>query len=505
MDRNKTLLITGGTGLVGSLLAIRALKEGVWVRLLVRPGGEMPAAERVRRIFSFFGVAPGEWETFKDRVEIFQGDVTIPGLGLNRGEFGKLTENLAAVFHAAADTGFDGARAARSASVNIDGARNILQLVAACRARLFHISTAYIVGEVRGKVFEKEPTGTFPWRNVYEKTKFIAEREVHYFCREKGLRYCVFRPAVLIGDAVNGRTIQYNNIYHFIKIAYALSLRRKGAVAVIEADPEACLNILPVDFAVNAMWRIAQAPSVRHSIFHIANPFPPRFKDLVSMFNHILDIKAECAAPGAGANRNGASRGERIGAAFSEFNRYMFGEPEFDLSNTRSALTGYNDTFPAMDETYYRKILAHAVEQKWGKPARPPAGPAGDKTAGHFVDLYFNRFLRSKIDQRLLQNLKNLNAVVAIRVRDEKNSHWVLELKNGILTGVSKNGLVPECGYDTDISTFKAVVSGTCPPQKAFFEGRGEIFGDVEKGLQVITALGAFFTRYPYDPEHRGK
>jgi predicted lipid carrier protein YhbT len=78
-------------------------------------------------------------------------------------------------------------------------------------------------------------------------------------------------------------------------------------------------------------------------------------------------------------------------------------------------------------------------------------------------------------------------------------------LKNGILTGVSKNGLVPECGYDTDISTFKAVVSGTCPPQKAFFEGRGEIFGDVEKGLQVITALGAFFTRYPYDPEHRGK
>ena len=486
--------------MVGGLTAIRALREGFGVRLLARPKHGVSAQERVRRLFSVFGVSSSEWDAMKGSVEIFIGDVEKPGLGLDRQRLGRLAEGLSSIIHAAANTSFDESRAAASAAVNIDGARNVSRLAESCGARLVHISTAYVAGDSPGKVFEKEHSGEFPWKNVYEKTKFVAEREVHRFCQSKGLDYCVFRPAVLIGDSVRGRTVRFNNLYNFIRVAYSLSLRRKGARAVVEADPEARLNLVPVDFAVDAMWRISRSPS-SHKIFHIANPCPPRLQDLVNVYGKILNIHAECVDPRTGEKRSGDDGAKRIGAAFSEYNRYMFGEPEFDMANTRAAIPDYDQRFPAMDETYFRKILDYAVEQRWGKNPKTAPPKSFVKEADNFADLYFEQFLKGKLHRRLLPNLKSLDAVVSIRIRDEKNAAWVLELKRGRLTAISRNGLAPECGYETDLATFKAVAGGKIPPQNAFFEGKGEITGDIEKGLKVITALSEFFVRYPFDPE----
>ena len=507
MNAKDAVFITGGSGFLGSQIALKALKEGVGVRLLVRGKDRFQAYERIRRVFSYFGVTQSDWDDFRERIEVFSGDVTIPGFGLSKRELDQMTDNLPLIFHCAAHTDFNSAGAAIAASVNIDGTRNILKLTETCGARLIHISTAYIVGDVRGKVFEKMQTGTFPWKNVYEKTKFIAEREVHFFSDEKNLDYLVFRPAVLIGDFVHGRTLRFNNIYNFIKIAYFLSLRRKGVRVCVDADPEARLNILPVDFAVDAMWRISQVSHVKQNIFHMANPSPPRFRELAEIYSKILDIHAVCIDPSKDKGKNNANPGKGIGAGFDEYNRYMIGEPEFDLSNTRSIINDYAAAFPRMDETYYRKILNFAIGQKWGKVSKTNPRAILKRDSKNFTDRYFNHFLKSKLHQRLVQNLKNLDAVIGINIRDEtirdeKNSGWVLELKKGMLTAVSKNGRKPECVYETDVDTFKVVVQGDCPPQKAFFDGRGDISGDLEKGLKVITALSEFFKRYPFDPEN---
>ncbi len=503
---NKIIFITGGTGLVGSLLALKAVRDGYRVRLLARPKGTFSAEERIRRVFSIFGVTKEQWEQILPAIDVIQGDVTRPNLGLSREAFENLGDHLSGIIHCAAFTGFDGAKATLSTAVNIDGTRNVLKLVDASRCRFAHVSTAYIVGNAVGRVFEDAPAGKHPWKNIYEKTKFAAESEVHAFCRQKGLDYCVFRPAVLIGDTGYGRTIQFNNIYNFIKVAYFLSLRKKGARAVIEADPEACLNIVPVDAAVDAMWRIFSSENRDHAIFHIANPSPPSFRELSDWFSRILDIRIRCENPQSPGGPDTIDGEMRIGAAFAEFNRYMFGEPYFDLSNTNAVLGDYTRLFPKLDESYCRKILSFAVDHRWGKGlALDPAPlPAGREKADPFFDRYFDHFLGSKLNQQLLRNLKNLNAVVSIRLRDVGPSPWCLEIKDGILTAVSKNGLSPECGYVTDGATFKAVVSGKYPPQNAFFDGKGEIFGDTEKGLQVITALSEFFMRFPFRQEDAG-
>ena len=93
----------------------------------------------------------------------------------------------------------------------------------------------------------------------------------------------------------------------------------------------------------------------------------------------------------------------------------------------------------------------------------------------------------------------------SIEIEGETNCRWVLEVKEGTLLSVSRNGAAAECSYVTDGATFERIVRGLYPPEEAFFEGRIDIRGNMEKGLRVAAVLSSFCTTYPYeekrDPE----
>ncbi len=501
MHSDKTIFITGATGLVGGLLALRALAAGLQLRLLVRGSVDFATEERIRQVFSFLGMPEEEWAVVRDRIEIVPGDVTQRRFGLTIEAWQQAAANLQAVFHAAAYTGFDRSQVEKSVAVNIDGTRNVLKFVEQARtARYFHISTAYIVGDSRERIFEEPQNGPFPWKNPYEKTKCLAEQEVHGYCRQKGLEATVFRPAILIGDSRSGCTIRFNNIYNFIRVAHALSRRRSRQPIIIEAKANARLNIVPVDFAVDTIWDLSQLPESRGKIFHITNPSPPSFATLVEAYSRILDLDIQCIDPSDQNNPGILAKGRRIGAAFSEYGVYMFGEPEFDLRRSRSLLADYDARFPSLDEDYYRKILDFAVAENWGnRQQAPPAGvPKASETT--YVEKYFKEFLPAKLHQQLLSNLKNLSGIVAIHFRDLAGPDWILELRDGMLIAISQHSLIAECTYDTALATFETVARGLARPEQVFFDGDADIQGDIEKGLQVITALSEFFRSYPFNP-----
>jgi nucleoside-diphosphate-sugar epimerase/predicted lipid carrier protein YhbT len=501
LQTDKTIFITGATGLVGGLLALRALAAGLQLRLLVRGSDDFATKERIRQVFSFLGMSQEKWAAVRDRIEIVPGDVTQRCFGLTIEAWQQAAENLQAVFHAAAYTGFDRSQVEKSVAVNIDGTRNVLKFVEQARtARYFHISTAYIVGDSRERIFEEPQNGPFPWKNPYEKTKCLAEQEVHGYCRQKGLNVTVFRPAILIGDSRSGRTIRFNNIYNFIRVAHALSRRRSKQPVIIEAKATARLNIVPVDFAVDTIWELSQLPESGGKIFHITNPSPPSFVELVEAYSRILDLNIQCIDPSDQNSPGILAKGRRIGAAFSEYGVYMFGEPEFDLSRSRSLLADYDTRFPALDEEYYRRILDFAVAEKWGNRQQAPPVIVPKLSQTTYAERYFKEFLPAKLQKQLLSNLKNLNGIVAIHFRDLAGPDWVLELRDGMLTAISQNSLIPECTYDTTLATFETVARGLARPEQVFFDGDADIQGDIEKGLQVITALSEFFRSFPFNP-----
>lgn len=501
MKAKRTVLITGATGLVGSLLTMKALRTGHSVRLLARRREKQSPEERIRRILNIFGFSGDQWRQLRSAIDIYEGNITEPQFGLSGGEWRRLADGLAGIYHAAAQTGFQNNQSAELTAVNIDGTRNILRLAELSRAHLHYISTAYVVGDTESRVMERELKGPRRWKNPYEETKFIAERHIHSRCQSNELRYTVFRPAILIGDSVRGRTIRFNNIYSFMKIAHYLSTRRKTPSAILEAKPEASLNILPVNFAIDAIWNIAQLPGCEGKVFHITNPSPPKFVELGSIFEKILGLRIEFIDRSVSGKVISKIRGRKIGTAFPHYSSYMFGEPEFDLANTRSLLRNYDVAFPDLNESYFRKILDYAVKHDWGKRQLSAAYQERERSPLRFTERYFEEFLVSKLNQQLIQNLKNLTAVVSVNIQDEKNSKWVLEINQGMLTTISKNSLKPECSYLTDAATFEEIVKGNYQPQQAFFDGRGDIEGNIEKGLQVVTVLSEFFRLYPFKPK----
>jgi nucleoside-diphosphate-sugar epimerase/predicted lipid carrier protein YhbT len=499
MISQKVLMITGATGLVGGLLTMTALRAGHSVRLLARSRQNRSPGERIQHVLASLGFSSGEWNEQASKIDIYEGDMALPRFGLSERKWQRMGEGLSGIYHAAAYIGFRKNQRSPSLLGNVDGTRHVLELAESSRAHLFHISTAYVAGDTKGRVFEKDMETHPPSRNPYEETKFLAEREVHLTCRRKGLTYTVFRPAILIGDSIHGRTIRFNSIYYFMKLFHYASKQRQNAPVVLKAKPEATLNIIPVDFAVKAIWDLSELAGSAGKIFHITNPSPPPFQELIAVAEAIFNLSIECSGPASSPHT--PSRGPKTEreTSLSLYAPYMAGEPEFDLTNTRSLLPGYDAAFPALDAAYFAKILAYAIDHHWKEPSPSAARLSHEKTGTSFAHKYFNEFLAGKVNRPLLQNIKEVSAVFSIEIQDDVRSRWVLELRGGRLLSISQNGSTPECSYVLDGATFEKIARGLCPPDEAFFEGRVDIRGNIETGLHVAAAFSEFCKTFPYE------
>ncbi len=114
---------------------------------------------------------------------------------------------------------------------------------------------------------------------------------------------------------------------------------------------------------------------------------------------------------------------------------------------------------------------------------------------------YFEEFLPGIVGQLMIENLRGLSCQVEIVVTDSGEAPWSLAVEQGRLMHVAREGADPECRYVLNLDTLIDVVTAKCSPQDAFFEMRIEIEGDIERGLELSTVLGAFFERFPFTPQ----
>jgi len=499
MGTKKIILITGATGLVGSLLALTALRAGHAIRLLARSKQNQSAQDRIREVFQLFGFSDEEWYQRASDIEMVEGDVASPQFGLSHQRWHRLIDGLSWVYHAAAYLGFREEQKAKSLLVNVEGTRNVLNLIQCSHAHLFYISTVYVAGESKHRVFEQALKEPGPWRNPYEETKFLAEREVHLTCQKEHLPYTIYRPAILIGDWTHGRTIKFRNIYYFMKVFHGLSKRGHLPPLLLKGNMEGKLNLLPVDFAIRAMWELSRASEGDGKIFHITNPSPPKFQRLISVVGKVLGLDVEIVDPLCFEPEAVGSGGKRLEISPSFYGPYLQGDPEFDLTNTLSVLPDYEVTFPLMDEDYFRRMMTYAIEQDWGARFSSHPQPVPESGSSRFTKKYFEDFLRSRLNNPSGKGLKRLTVTFAIQIQDENGSDWVLELNEGTLTSISHRPSEIEWRFLTDAETFQQIARGSYPPEQAFFEGRVNIEGNMEKALQASATLTEFLKNFPYE------
>ncbi|MBF6191380.1 SDR family oxidoreductase [Nocardia sp. CDC186] len=367
-----TYIVTGGTGFLGRRVVQDLLDHDAEaiVHVLVRETS----------LGKFTDIASG-WRG-AERVYALIGDLTAEGLGLAcEAPQADHIVHLGAVYDMTADE--DTAHAA-----NVTGTRSVLALAAELGAVLHHVSSVAVAGDHKGKFFEEDFDLGQQLTSPYHRTKFAAEKLVR---ESRGVRWRVYRPAIIVGDSRTGEMDKIDGPYYFF-----------GAIARLATLPSdlplplpdlGATNIVPVDYVSAAMGELIRRPGLDGRTFHLVNPEPQPFAEVYRALAAAAGAPTGLGTvPGSGLALSGLAHIPGV-TTVRDFLLEQVGIPaevaphtsfsaEFISDSTRAQLRGAGLTVPSFDS------YAERLWQYWRDhldPQRGRVSVTGDPLAGRIV------------------------------------------------------------------------------------------------------------------------
>jgi len=360
------VLVTGGTGFLGARLVTRLLRTTDDTVTILDQASAMPNFERLTRRLA-------DVPDLDKRLSMLEGDIAQKGLGLDRPADAEVIWNFAAIYRL--EVGREIAE-----KVNVHGTENMLDFAAGCPSlKVFnHVSTCYVSGKRRGRIFEEELDEGQEFNNWYEETKFRSEVLVRKRMKEMPVR--TFRPAVVVGDSRTGEAAKYDGIYFFAEVLNRPLFGCKAlgtSFPIIPGDGENHVNAVPVDFLIDAMAAIGAKDETIGKTFQLADPAPLTVNGMVETLSNALGVKpSRMHLPYKLCNFafRYAFAGKLLGLQFSlkppfvsvheilkQLIPYCDHRGDYDTSNTAEALEGTGVKCPRFDE-YVHVIIGHWLE-----------------------------------------------------------------------------------------------------------------------------------------------
>lgn len=270
-------LFTGFPGFLGVRLLPRLLE--------LSPGATFQCLVQEK----FLDVARQQIEALAERhahtrghIEILVGDITAERLGLSASDLKALGQRLTGAYHLAAV--YDLAvRRDVAMRINVEGTRNVLAVLAEARhcERLHYVSTAYVSGTAVGLYRESDLDVGQKFKNYYEETKFLAELEVV----QSGVPFTCYRPGIVVGDSRTGETAKFDGPYFALR---AMSRLPSPGVFMKVGSGNNTINLVPSDFACEALARLAHFKGAAGKTYHLTSPDPPRVHEVEELFARAL-------------------------------------------------------------------------------------------------------------------------------------------------------------------------------------------------------------------------
>lgn len=181
------ILVTGGTGLVGSHLIYQLTLENNVIRATHRADSDI---ERVKLLFKFYS---------KDFNELFKKIEWIEADLNNLSQLQDAFKDISFVYHCAAYISFDPSRYETLRRVNIRGTANIVNLCINNKIKkLCHVSSVATLGYNIKEIDENNYWDGNKHKSAYAISKYGAEMEVWRGVQE-GVKSVIINPGVIIG------------------------------------------------------------------------------------------------------------------------------------------------------------------------------------------------------------------------------------------------------------------------------------------------------------------
>jgi thioester reductase-like protein/short-subunit dehydrogenase len=244
-------VVTGGTGFIGGRVVSRLLDTQpdaqVWV--LVR-----------RESLGRFERRAMQWD---ERVRPLVGDLT--ELELTDEVIAELG-SIDHLVHCAAIYDITVGEAEQRAA-NVDGTRAVVALARRLDATLHHVSSIAVAGDFVGEYTEDDFDVGQKLPTPYHQTKFEAESLVR---SAPGLRYRIYRPAVVVGDSRTGEMDKIDGPYYFFGVLSKLAVLPRLTPLMLPDTGRT--NIVPVDYVADAIVALMHAPDLDGRAFHLTAP-----------------------------------------------------------------------------------------------------------------------------------------------------------------------------------------------------------------------------------------
>ncbi|MYU25181.1 thioester reductase domain-containing protein [Streptomyces sp. SID8352] len=268
-----TLVLTGGTGFVGSRLCAELLRRTDDVVVcLVRAEDSVKAEERTRSALAAVdkGVAGSA------RLRAVPADLSADRFGLGEDTYRRLADEADAVYHSGASVHL-AARYERVAPVNVGGTRRVAEFCTTGTSKhLHHVSTLGVFLTAREAGLERVAESTEPTLRTcgpfgYPQTKVEAERAVAAAVADHGLEATVYRPGLILADSRDGSAPATDLTTCVI------------AAAIVTGCYPTTLGSLPASTADHTAQTIAAlslTPGTAGNVFHIMRPEPLPVREL---------------------------------------------------------------------------------------------------------------------------------------------------------------------------------------------------------------------------------
>jgi nucleoside-diphosphate-sugar epimerase len=374
-----SILLTGATGALGSMLLQRLCHQGYDVICLVRAQDRSEARGRIRALVG----------DHHEHVRVIRGDVTEPHCGVSDLDQEVLVSRVRRVLHCAASINFQDKN--ETELTNVAGTLHVLELMNILDAsHILHISTAYVVGDA-SYLSEQDLSLGQRWNNSYEESKYIGERMVHAWAlKREECRFTIFRPSVLIG-CEDGTTSTFDGYYRYLepihRVAQSLRARRGSPLppdvrvaddglvcvplAVLVADKRA--NYVPIDWVADMIVAAVEAPG-RNETYHLVHHDPVRLRDALSWSLNHLKIEGIAVCDTQEEKDNAVKTQtplvrrlqRQIDFVHDAYVPYCTKEPQFQMEAARRNLGRKFRLPPVIDRQFLERTLSSAQESNWG-------------------------------------------------------------------------------------------------------------------------------------------
>ena len=350
--------VTGASGFIGKRLVKKLLeRRGAVVYFLMREKG---STRKIKALHAFWGADESQ------AIPVI-GDLTSPQLGVSKADMKTLKGKIQHFFHLAAVYDLK-AGADEQVAANIDGTHNAVALANAIDAGCFeHVSSIAAAGMYEGVFREDMFDEAENIDHPYFQTKHDSEKIVR---KEAKIPWRVYRPGLVVGDSKTGEMDKIDGPYYFFKLIQRMRQLLPPWMPTIGIEGGR-INIVPVDFVVDAIDHIAHQKGYDGKAFHLVDPNPMRVGDVLNTFANAAHApaftmrinaalfgfiprslkKSVMALAPVRRIRNAVLQDLGLPSDIMQFVNYP---TRFDSRDTQAALKGTNIAVPPLESYAYR-------------------------------------------------------------------------------------------------------------------------------------------------------